>query len=468
MSSRINSGQKLFDSLINNRVVSQSGGAWVTISIDPMHDLPLEHLCGYPDAQDGQSIVLKIPKEFVVEAGPEIEGQWQFLLMGFPWTTGANASGPMATQYNLFGNYLQLPSAQANATQFFPPVCVYKGLSGTNLGPFNLDDAGNFAPQGVGIDDNYCKGSHRVIGWGIEVYNTTPVIERQGNVTVWKQNTNTYNKSTFVYASPTAGPATHYGACSGIVLQRPPQNIAEANLLSGTLSWKAEDGCYLVMRQNQEQLLAKQPDDTQFVMSDGDFSPGIRNYSSQRVISGSTYQINTGEETGVNIPNIVWNMQPFHMSGAFFTGLGPKSTFLVRTIFYVERFPTPDEKDIVLLTKSSAAHDPTALMLYDECLKRMPVGVPVAENGLGEWFYDALKSSLPLIKAIPHPIAQAIGGMGQSFVDFNNQPKARANLNKKKNLPRNNGPEAPPPPAQSRPPPQKPKKKKPAKPPAKK
>jgi hypothetical protein len=367
---------------------------------------------------------------------------WQFLLTTYPWTSGDAGSGPVMVDYDIYGNLLRNASSTPNAHARMPPVCIYTGPGGNNLGPFELAVAGNVQPVGLGLDNNYAKGSHRVIGWGVEVYDTTAVIARQGTCTVFRQNTNTYNKSTHLYQE-TPDTLKGIGAISGISLNRPPNSIAEANLLAGTRSWKSEDGCYLVMTQNQEQLLAKQPDDTQPIFYSGDVAPGFRGTVPSHVISGSTYAVPAGENNAI-VPSMVWNMQPYHMSGCFFTGLSHQSTFLIRTVFYVERFPTPDEKDIVLLTKPSACHDPVALEIYDRMLKEMPVGVPVAENGLGEWFYQAIKAVAPALSAIPHPLAQAGAGIANAVMagmDANSKPKQQA----RKTLPRNRGRQAPPP-----------------------
>lgn len=405
MSSRINTGQRLLNRLTESKLISKSGAAWCVIGADPMHDVELPDLCGYPDTQVGQSVVLKVPSQMTVVAPPGTTGTWSMLVHTQPWTCGDVGSASVTADYDCYGNLLVPSTSQTHTTNIFPPVIVYRGPDGNDLGPFNIGDAGNVAPLGMGLDDSYAKGSHRVIAWGLEVYDTTAVISRQGTCTGWKQNTNTVNKNTFSVEIPAVGG----GGFTGVVFNRPPKNIAEANLLAGTRSWKSEDGCYLVITQNEEQLLAKQPEDTQPVIFDGDLSPGIRGNVPAKVISGTVNQVPIGDGMGV-FPQVVWNLQPYHQSGAFFTGLSPNSSFLIRNIFYVERFPTPSEKDIVLLTKPSACHDPVALEIYDRMLKEMPVVVPVAENGLGDWFYDAISAVAPVLSAIPHPMAQALGG----------------------------------------------------------
>jgi len=448
MSSRINSGQRLLNELVNSRVITPSGADWCVVAADPFHDLELPNLCGYPDVQDGSSVVLRIPVEMTISAPPGTTEPWQFSTVYYPHTTAAQGSGPVFTDFDLIGNFLKIHNSTPNAVNVMPPVSVYRGKEGSDLGPFELATVGNLVPIGLGVRDEYCKGSHRQIAGGLEIYNTTAVIDRQGTCTVWRQNTNSYNKSTYYYKDA----PKNDGVCSGVAYNRPPKNIAEANLLAGTRSWKAEDGCYIVLRQNQEQMLAKQPDDTQYVMFNGDVQPGIRVIAPTRVLSGSTAAVPVDEDS-VNVPSTVWNLQPYHMTGAFFTGLSPKSTFLLRFIVYIERFPTPDEQDIVLLTKPSANHDPIALEIYDRMLRHMPVAVPVADNGLGEWFYEAISAVKDIASYIPHPIGKAVAlgsGLIQKAMAPQFAPTSQTNQKAKRPKPT---PRIPPPPATLPPPP---------------
>jgi hypothetical protein len=430
--SRINSGLKALNQLVGSRVITPSGADWAVVAADPYHDLELPNLAGYPDVQDGSSVTLRIPVQMEISAPEGTTEPWSFLATYYPWTCADQGSGPVVADYDCYGNYLKLKTTQPNAVSRLPPVSVYRGKVQSDLGPFELATPGNAAPIGLGVNDTFCKGSHRQIAGGIEIYDTTAVIDRQGTCTVWRQNTNTYNKASYTYKNA----PKNDGNAVGVAFNRPPKNIAEATLLAGTRSWKSEDGCYIVLRQNQEQLLAKQPDDTQPVLFDGDILPGIRSNVPAHVISGSTQDIAVDEDS-VSFPSVVWNLQPYHMTGAFFTGLSPKSTFLLRFIVYIERFPTPDEQDIVLLTKPSANHDPIALEIYDRMMRTMPVGCPVADNGLGEWFYEAISAVKDISAMIPHPIAQAVS-KGSEMVQYAMAPSYAPKITAKK-VPTNQG-----------------------------
>lgn len=103
-------------------------------------------------------------------------------------------------------------------------------------------------------------------------------------------------------------------------------------------------------------------------------------------------------------------MQNFNHSGAYFTGLSPTTTLQLNAIYYIERFPSQQESDLVVLARHSCREDKIAMELYAQIIREMPVGVPQRMNGLGEWFADAVSSAsdfiAPVLSAIPIPQAQ--------------------------------------------------------------
>lgn len=399
MANRINAGEKAMLDLTREKIISPSGADWCTIAADPFHDKPLSNLCGYPqEGVNGQSAVLKVPYQFNLSAPTGQVSNWSFLLTTYPFTAGGAGAPSSLVPYQLMGNHLNNAGTTAPPNNNCYPLSVYSGNDGNKLGPFHVLDAGNSSNvQGLFLEDSYATGPHRVIGWGVEVYDTTAVIKRQGSCTVWRQNTNTCDKTEYTYANY-SGTSVQIGGTSGVIIRRPPESIAEANKLAGTKSWKSEDGCYLVCTMNSNDITIKQPDDAQPIIFQSDVSTAVRTpASSAQILSGPVNNVSAALippiTFSVATPQKLWNFQPYNMSGAFFTGLDPAATFLIRMIMYVERFPTPDEPDIVLMTKPSAPYDPMALEIYDHMLHRMPVGVPVADNGLGEWFYDGIKAA---------------------------------------------------------------------------
>jgi len=82
----------------------------------------------------------------------------------------------------------------------------------------------------------------------------------------------------------------------------------------------------------------------------------------------------------------------------------------VNYVVYIERFPTQDDLDLIVSAKRSPEYDIKALEAYSIISQSLPVGVPFAENGLGDWFKSAVNAASeyisPVLKMIPHPYAQ--------------------------------------------------------------
>jgi len=147
----------------------------------------------------------------------------------------------------------------------------------------------------------------------------------------------------------------------------------------------------------------------------------------------NTIPFATGAPLTVNLsvaPQVFWT--EFDISGSYFTGLSLQTTLTVNWNVYVERFPTQLDIDLVLLAAPSPPYDIQALEFISECMRLLPPGVMVAENGLGDWFADVLQTGAdyvaPLLANVPHPYAQGISaaltGGAKMVGQFRSKPKA--------------------------------------------
>jgi len=96
------------------------------------------------------------------------------------------------------------------------------------------------------------------------------------------------------------------------------------------------------------------------------------------------------------------------MRGALFSGLSLQTTLTVNMTWIIERQPDVTISDLVVLAVEPPERDQVALDLYTHISNHLPAGVPVAENGLGDWFMDALSTAADFIA----PVASAIPGVG--------------------------------------------------------
>ncbi len=463
--SRVNSGEKILNNMEHAGLITASGKAWVISAIDPFHDKELPELCGFPDSQVGQSIVMKVPTQMTINRPSTVpaDANWKFLLTTYPWTYGS--AGNSCKAWARTGNFLQQVTVDGTWQQPIWPVCVYAAPDDPahTLGPFATDGVAPFPPEnpcvitGLKLPEQLNRGPLRIIGWGMELINTTAVTARQGTLTAWRQNTSTNNHQAFQSSVIGSVDPTQIGEKSvftGTLLKRPPNSVEEANALMNTRTWAAEEGLYSVIVMNDEANIAKMPATNQPVIVNNDSASGYYELEpgppSNYVIAPTMMPNKDG--LGVPFtnaqwgPQVAWNFQPYHMSGCICTGLSAATTFTLRVIWYVERFPSPSEQDLVYLTKPSAHHDERALSIYNDALANMPVGVPVAENPLGEWFFDGVKSILPALAGAAGPfgpLVSALGGAGVSLYENyrdSEKKKAKKQNNNKNNKPRQQQP----------------------------
>jgi len=199
------------------------------------------------------------------------------------------------------------------------PTGMTTGFSGNNNG----------VSQVLSLATTYFDGPSRVVSAGFEVYNTTAEIYKQGGVTCYRMDQPTDAE----YAAPVyinGGLAT--AALQSVVTVRArkdrPQTIAAAQLLEGSRSWKAEEGCYCVLGMNNvysDQTLA---------------APVVYSLISDDYNSGIAFGL-TNPGTAPNLPSVqsvYQNKSYYDTTGAYFTGLSDQTTLNVFFNVFVRGF----------------------------------------------------------------------------------------------------------------------------------
>lgn len=386
---RVTRGERILEMMSKRGAITETGKDFLIAAVDPMHDKQLASLEGWPDVETSGSIVRCI-KQSIPLASPFPTGNWDAQIFLWPWLEELPFDKHGRNNNTIQGNPL-LGSQLFGGVQVFATQTDFSNLAGLGY-------------KTVTLDPTYTSGASRVIGLGIEVTNTTASLYKQGQVTVYRQSQSHNEPSTYnlLPDSPATRIATSF---SGQFIRRPPETLAEAMLIPGSRNWKAEDGCYLV---------------APFVGQDN--PPCLVDYN-QPVIYASTAGEDLTSPVGGNTVDLwipVFNSngatQPagqfpvrlydLHSPGCIFSGLSQQTTLTLTVNVYVETFPTPAERDILVLATPSAAYDPVALELFSQALGSLPVGVPADMNGLGDWFAGVVSDFSKMIS----PVATAIGG----------------------------------------------------------
>jgi hypothetical protein len=375
------------ESLVKHDVISKDGANWLTIVSDPFHDKEIT-LAGFPDINMAASVVQCVKQSQAIAVPSTITtGTWDCNVVLWPKVDYNDHDGQWnATDYTNW--------TAATVTTVAPyavgGLTALAGVSGTQLYG-NSSSAAVTDLSGLSLPGSYLQGSSRIIGMGFEVVNTTSLLNVQGQVTCWRQPSPTQdNKSVGnFHASTYVTPVSQY------LQTQPPSTLAQAMLLAGSKSWRAKDGCYVISTMNDTVNRVTQPQPMVYLSLTGDVTDSE---IASDIAIGEGISSATGLVLGQSL------VAPFHMAGAYFTGLSLQTTLQLNVNYYIERFPTPSEGDLVVLASPSSAYDPIALETYCRALSCMPTGVPQGLNPLGEWFADVLRN----VSAVATPVLQAL------------------------------------------------------------
>lgn len=413
---KVTRGEQYLNKITNDGLISEQGRDWLIVKLDAFHDKQLRNLAGAPDAQTGSSVVRCVKQSITIQVPNGVVGNWDCHVVQWPWLTcnqsvtgtGNFAVSPRSGQVLTPTTLSTIAAGRVGGLQIFyvpsgQTLQITQPLGSTQLiGQLNIPQA-------------YTTGVTRLLSMGFEVHNTTSQLNVQGACCTYRQmsNDNT-NISWTIFDTDLSGNSA-FTTFSGPLVNYPPDTLQDAMLLPGSRQWEAKEGCYCMAAffSAEDRATAVEPTCPVIGGADVTDNEGVINTSSVNMpIPGPT----VGASGTRAMPSFrVFNV---HQSGAIFTGLSNETTLTINWNVFLETFPDPSQAEILPLATPSGEYDPDALDLYTRIISDMPVGVPVKENGLGDWFLgaisDAAKAIGPALSLIPHPAARIIGGALQA------------------------------------------------------
>jgi len=435
--------------------LTSEGKEWIIGALDPFHDTPLD-ICGFPDGTIDPVCTQIVKQSFNISCPSGITtGTWDCQIIALPWAKPiklATQSALGGTDSNPTSEVYHTPSA-TSAT--YGGITYISVPTGTTYNPngFTVGTTATIIPNG--IPDQYLVGDARIIGKGFEVHNTTSELNIQGMATTWSIPMPSITQSSFCDSYLLTG-STASNNAFGNFLQIPmwPISQTSAILTPGSRQWIAKEGAYIVSRLN-----------TMFVpVSDsGAFIQPFVTSTDSSVPSNNVASIGTSSTLAPSqtiFGGVYWDN--FDMSGVLFSGLSLSTTLTVNFIYIIERHPDTTISDLVVLARPPPERCDVALELYTHVSRALPSGVPVAMNGLGDWFMDALSTAadfvapvLSAIPGVPGLVGQGIGLLNSSYKNskskasyetnptvrpqgnsFSNVVQVRPSQQKKKNKPK--------------------------------
>jgi hypothetical protein len=393
----ISRSERLMNKIGDKVGISECGLEWLKAALDPYHDEPIA-CTGMPVGDEASTVVQVIRQSSNVSVNSGNSGNYDCHVIAWPWETNFDL-GPSAASLGLLP-LVETPSGIFTTTG----GQIHSETGGVTAVSVNAGTTPTIAtPPQVQIcaPARYFGGVYRVVAKGFEVYNTTAELTVQGSITNWRQPTPVYysaEASVLMYDTVTTGGSVYTGFPTFLQIQSPPYTTANALLLEGTKEWLAKDGAYHVCTLNS-------------------INPPAT--SGSYVMPYVTAGGNTGwtifpSENGatLNLAPLKLPWATFNMQGCILTGLSNTTTLRIDAIWYIERFPDITQLDLVVLAQRAPEYDTQALQTYSHAIRKMPVAVPVAENGLGDWFKDVVSTVSdyvsPVLSMIPHPAAQGL------------------------------------------------------------
>jgi len=406
MAGNISRSERLMTKLGNVAGVSPEGLEWLKASLDPYHDEPI-NCRGMPVGDEASSVVQVIKQSINVAANSGNSGNYDCYITCWPWES----------YFDIEGNSLALTPVSESPTGFFQSTagqihCNTGGITCTSV-TANATYTVQTPPQvALAPPSRYLQGVYRVIAKGFEIYNTTSELTVQGSITSWRQPTPSPNaaQATVSYVDgQTVGGTIFSGWPTILPINPPPLTTAQALLLEGTKEWLSKDGAYHVCTINE---LYPPPIGGSYVQ------PYINQSGTTSGFFITPFTTTVGSLNIASPLKIPWGN--FNMQGSILTGLSNTTTLRIDATWYIERFPSNFDLDLAVLATRAPDYDVQALQCYSHAINKMPVAVPVKENGLGDWFKDVVSSVsdyvAPVLSMIPHPAAQGLS-MGIKGID---------------------------------------------------
>jgi len=383
--------------MIANGTVNAKAVDWLTTATDPFHDTAVE-ASGYPDINTVSTLTQCFTYTTSISTPTPLTNATfdahVFFVPVSPDVYAGSEQRFIATDFNASQQVIK--DATINpAVSLGPGYNAFVSQSGS---PFF--QGGSVAYPTIELDATIEGGCYRLVAAGVEVVNTTAELYKSGSVTYYRAPSHS------VIATPTS--QVQQWPTTVATFSLPPFTQNQAQLYPTSRTMPAAEGYYGIATLNS---------DPKFQSAVGNSVLGLQAPDIQQIDSGNNQLafISAGIP-GIPAPGTpsktgTARVLPFDVHGAIFTGLAAQSTLQVTTRYYVERIPSANDANLLVLARPPTPFDPTILEIYSRVLCQLPIGCTVKENPLGEWFNDVLEAVITYAPAV----GAAFGGLGPAF-----------------------------------------------------
>lgn len=370
--------------LLTERVgTSEEGRLWLEQCLDPFTDTPKRPV-GFPDLIVGKSVVQVVKQSSTLDMGSLGAGDVHIFMDN------------LDTRVQVYKNNRYVEASQQRGQTW--SATAVGGISnytrgglvvrhGTGTSP-TITTTGTVNTAGVSLPSSYIdSGRTRVIAKGFEIINVTPILNRGGSITVYRDTTSSGYRPSGAGSVKNSVTPTYSLNLPVYPLAKIPESQAEAVLIPGAKQWDASEGCYCVCTMNRQEN--NPGDEAPFILLSHDSSNSNADDYLNVVGSGNIPVTTQTKDIGgglfAPVPQMV---SPFFASGAWLGGLPVETKLQVNAVWIIERFVDQSNPDLVVLSQPSPFYDVVALELYSRMAHRLKAGVPVEENDSGDWIKD--------------------------------------------------------------------------------
>lgn len=384
MEAKVKRSEELLNRIANRTGMTKEGRNWLIKAVDPFHDLPVE-IEGFPDGQIGESVVQTIPLSLEVSRPATVPStdNWDCLIFMDDSPKSAQAGSTFIRRNMFYG-------AGITASEGTVPsggLTTLSGPQGANL-TFIPSVGNTIISSPLQVPSQALMDPCRVIAQAFEVRNVTAELFKQGDVIVFEQPLNSREYPVTCLDVDSATPTITYSAFTVKARTMPPRSQQEATTLPSSRRFEAREGCYVVgaMETLDNDPAIGAPTAKMFYDHAGSPDTPWPDDNTTVYVNGTRASSPPSANWRMINPDLI---TPFGRRGAYFSGLSPETTLKVNYKVVIERFPS-STSPVINFARPTPIRDHAALEAYTEILNRMPVGVPVAENGLGDWFTGAV------------------------------------------------------------------------------
>jgi hypothetical protein len=398
---------RAFDLLAAATGCTKEGSDWVRVAVDPMHDTAT-YCRGYPDNNTSSSFPQTI-KGSVSITMPTTTANYDVYFVSWPMLNQIGAAVTPVFGGGTIATYVAPP------LRVWGGVCVYIVTAGAAVDytqnpnfQFNLPPAVVARPL-------------RLFAGSMEVYNTTPQLNLSGTATVFQVPTEpTSATGTLNVYWAANNTATSYTPLTfdAYNVPLPPTTVSAALALEGTIQWAASGGAYVPSRFNSSVLPIYDISGAgalAFPMLLQGTNSLINNFGTVVLPTNGTLPTPT-----IPFSNSETVFSNTNITGIIMSNVSGFSTFNLEVKNMIETFPTQSTDPLIYSATASPAFDPKSIELYGIIIRHLPIGVPVCENGFGDWFSSAVSAVSNFVGKASDAVAmvaQNIPGVGQTVAN---------------------------------------------------